>query len=101
MSVHGWYVGQRIVCVEGRFHKGVCEWCFSVPVTGHQYTIRRIQFGRDAYTDETGLGFLLEEIVNPRKPDGGESGFFSDRFRPLWDAEHIAEQKDTCPCVET
>src|SRR5438270_6574455 len=94
LGVHGWYIGQKIVCIDDRFHRGVSEWCVSVPVVGHHYTIRRIQPGFDAYTQESGLGFLLEEIVNPKTPNGCESGFFCDRFRPLSNAEHLAQQEE-------
>lgn len=97
-NVHGWYIGQKILCIDGRFHKGVSEWCSSVPAVGDYYTIRRIQFGRDAYTNDSGLGFLLEEVVNPVNLDGRESGFFSDRFRPLSYAELVLREGTSSTC---
>ena len=88
-NVHGWYVGQKIVCIDDRFHAGALEWCLSLPVCGHVYTIRRMQFGTDGYTKDRGLGFLLEEIVNPKYARGCERGFVSDRFRPLLESAEL------------
>lgn len=92
-----WYLGQKVLCIDGRFHDGIWEWCVSVPSAGHVYTIRRIQLGTDGYTHEGGLGLVLEEIVNPKTIKGQEAGFFTSRFRPLSASEHIggyAEQKE-------
>ncbi|HSH39493.1 MAG TPA: hypothetical protein VK993_11980 [Chthoniobacterales bacterium] len=86
-----WYIGQKVLCIDARFHDGIWEWCVSVPRAGHIYTIRRIQLGTDAYTHDGGLGLLLEEIVNPKTIKGREAGFFTSRFRPLSASEHTAE----------
>ena len=85
-----WFIGQKVICVDGSFHQGVWDWCVSVPVEGIIYTIRRIQLGPDPYTQHYGVGFLLEEIVNPRTGEGREGGFFSGRFRPLSEAAEFA-----------
>jgi hypothetical protein len=85
-----WHIGQKVICIDDRFHKGTWEWCYSVPVAGNVYTIRRIQFGADTYRRDGGLGLLLEEIINPKTANGGEAGFFTCRFRPLTFSEHRA-----------
>lgn len=103
--VHGtWHIGQKVMCIDGRFHDGIWEWCVSVPSVGHVYTVRRIQLGTDAYTHDGGLGLLLEEIVNPKTRKGQEAGFFTSRFRPLSASEHIAqsaEQKELISSAAT
>ena len=86
-----WYIGQKVRCIDDRFHEGVWEFCIAVPCVGHIYTIRGIQVGTDAYTHDGGLGLLLEEIVNPKYANGREVGFFTYRFRPLSASGHFAE----------
>lgn len=94
-----WYIGQKVLCIDGRFHDGIWEWCAAVPSAGHVYTIRRIQLGTDPYTQDGGAGLLLEEIVNPKTRKGREAGFFTSRFRPLSDADHIAESAERVELV--
>ena len=74
-----WHVGQKIVCVSCSILRSPYRW-ETEPTIGQVYTIRGI---RD-YPD--GLGFTLEEIINPRaKYDEGvmECHFSSYRFRPV------------------
>ncbi len=91
MNIGGFYVGQKVICVDGRFHAGVCDWCSSLPKAREIYTIRRIQFGSDVYTKDSGLGLVLKELRNPPGPNGCEAGFFHDRFRPL---PEVVEQRE-------
>jgi hypothetical protein len=97
MSTHSsWFIGQKVLCIDDSFPRQISEWCDELPVAGEVYTIRGLQMGGSAVTGEYALGFLLEEIVNPRKADGNESGFFHTRFVPLFDAasESAAEQRE-------
>jgi len=86
-----WYLGQKPICIDDRFHEGVYERCSSLPIKGEVYTIRRIQSGKNAYTRGAGFGLLLEEIINPRNGEGGEVGFFCDRFPPRANVESAAQ----------
>lgn len=83
---HDWFIGQRILCIDDTFPRQISEWCDALPVAGEVYSIRGLQMGGSAVTHEYDLGFLLEGIVNPRKADGSEPGFFHTRFVPLFDA---------------
>ena len=78
-----WYVGQRVVCVNGKFPAHFYEWGDFVPVEGETYTIRWMGELPSGVTGILGLGFLLEEIVNPSFGRDCEVAFHSSRFNPL------------------
>ena len=85
-----WTVGQKVLCIDDSFPRCIAEWCDTVPVAGEVYTIRGLQLGDDPTTGGNGfcdIGFRLAEIVNPRKANGSEAGFFHTRFMPWLDAE--------------
>lgn len=93
---HAWFIGQRVRCTDDSFPRHIVEWCDALPVAGEVYTIRGLQMAGSAVTHEYDLGFLLEEIVNPRNADGFEPGFFHRRFVPLFDevGESAAKQAE-------
>lgn len=85
-----WFVGQRIVCLDG----SVIFTDMTYPHEGSVYTIREV-LGCGPH-----LGFLLEELDNEydwlRTPENGsmlwgEPGFLSTRFRPLVDTKTSIE----------
>ena len=78
-----WYVGQRVVCVNGKFPAHFYEWGDHVPVEGETYTIRWLGELPNGLTGIMGLGFLLEEIVNPSFGRNCEVAFHHSRFSPL------------------
>jgi hypothetical protein len=78
-----WYVGQKVVCVNGKFPAHFYEWGDHVPVEGEVYTIRWIGELPNGITGKIGLGFLLVEIVNPSFGRNSEVAFHHSRFRPL------------------
>ncbi len=72
-------VGQRVVCINDRFH-GHKRNGFALPKQGQVYTIRRL------VSRGYGVGLLLNEIQNPERQfinDYGEPGFLAHRFRPV------------------
>jgi hypothetical protein len=88
-SYSGWYVGQKIICVDGLFPGVVWEWCSAVPISGDVYTIRAMKFSPNHVTGICCLAFYLEEISNPIPPHW-ERGFKHIRFRPLSATESTA-----------
>jgi hypothetical protein len=74
-------------CLDDAFPRCIHDWCDSLPLAGKVYTIRGLQLGSDPTTGVFDLGLLLAEIVNPRKANGAEAGFFHTRFVPWLDAE--------------
>jgi len=76
-------VGQRVVCIDGRFHHSVYEWGDHVPVIGMCYTVRGLVPNGCPLDNSRSLGLHLVEIVNPPTSNGGELNFSARRFAPL------------------
>jgi hypothetical protein len=85
-----WFLGQKIVCVNGNFGKR--KYKENLPKKDSVYTIRDV----DIHVDK--LSFLLEEIINiPNMYSDFKGGkvvrelrFLSNRFKPLEkDLSHI------------
>lgn len=78
------HVGQKVVCVDGKFHPDFCD-VPCLPVEGAVYTIRAIEL-MTAVTGERSPIIKLVEIVNPVMEweiGDEEFGFVPRRFRPL------------------
>ncbi len=91
MSIHNkWSIGQKALCIDDTFPRYIADWCDALPIAGHIYTIRGMQFGVDPITNMYDLGLLLEEISSPRKANGAEAGFFHTRFVPWIDIQDYA-----------
>jgi len=45
-----YHVGQRVVCINDKYHPYICEWCNAFPRKGQVYTIRRISECPDTLT---------------------------------------------------
>lgn len=75
-------VGQKVICINDAFPARIADWCDSLPVAGHIYTIRTMQMGWNRITGFSNVGFLLDEIINPTSSRGGEAGFLQERFVP-------------------
>jgi hypothetical protein len=82
------HLGQKIICINDSFPRAVLDWCVSFPVAGYVYTIRAIQVG------PSNVGFLLNEVVNPKSSLGFEAGFATTRFVPWLGACSEAGQVD-------
>lgn len=76
-------IGQKVVCIADQWSRRAERRLQEYPVKGRVYTVR----GLEHINYGSGLGLLLEEIVNPPRswPDeaDGEPGFMSTRFRPV------------------
>ncbi len=60
-----WKIGQKIVCLDDRFHRTIYEWGDQIPKLGHVYTIKKIFLAPHWHTREYGLAFSLAELKNP------------------------------------
>lgn len=87
-------VGQKVICINDAFPRAIVDWCDSLPVADHVYTIRAMQIGRDSFTGCSNLGLLLAEIVNPTSSLGCEAGFCHYRFEPHLKACSESEYDD-------
>ena len=83
-------IGQKVVCINERFHPLMVARGDRLPVEGVVYTIRSIGPARHIITKRLGLAFRLMELVNP-KINGGEAAFSAWRFTPLENDESSAE----------
>jgi hypothetical protein len=84
-SMNQWGIGQKVVCINDSFPVAVVDWCASLPIAGHDYTIRAIQVGHNGPNGTQNLGFLLTQIINPKFSLGCEAGFVNTRFVPWLD----------------
>lgn len=82
-SFSAWYIGQKVLCIDGSFPGCVWEYCDAVPVAGTIYTIRRVYRSPNHTSGNLCIAFYLEEIVNPAIGKKRETGFSYARFRPL------------------
>src|SRR5437773_1469845 len=74
-----WSIGQRVVCINGRFPQQILEWASNLPREDQTYTIRSIEIGRCLYTRRVTVGLFLHEL--PTLED--RLAFRADRFAPL------------------
>ena len=79
------YVGQRVVCTASFQTPQTIN--VKVPEKGIVYAVREIRYDLVGDTGEKGVGFLLVEIRNERRPVLGdrilEPAFASAGFRPV------------------
>jgi hypothetical protein len=86
--------GQKVICINDAFPARIADWCDSLPVAGHIYTIRAMQMGWNRITGFSNVGFLLDEIINPTSSRGGEAGFLQERFVPCLETCSETENYD-------
>jgi len=90
------YPGQKVICINDRFHRSIHDWGDQFPVSGHVYTVRNVVNCREALTNLVGPGLLLEELKNP-----DDRLRFSDwRFRALCE-ESWAERAEAAQIAPT
>jgi hypothetical protein len=59
----GFFPGQRVLCIDGKFHPSVWDWVNEVPLEGEVYTVAWIrERGRDNVTGKIGPALALGEI---------------------------------------
>ncbi len=84
-------VGQKVVCVDGKFPPGALAFYTALPVEGVVYVIRAVSLGVDWMAQPGEVCVHLIGLNNPRseKAPFPERGFNAIRFRPL---EEIKEK---------
>lgn len=76
--------GQRVLCIDGKFHPLVWEFVNEVPLDGQIYTVRTIRFHtRHQITGAPGPGLALMEIPGRLPGSGKEVSWDIARFKPL------------------
>ncbi len=88
--------GQRVLCIDGKFHPSVWEYVNEVPLEGEVYTVRSIRLGGcDNVTGQPGPAIALDEISGRLPGSKNEVCWIVRRFAPLDVAEtkSIAKKK--------
>ena len=76
--------GQRVLCIDGKFHPLVWEFVNEVPLDGQIYTIREIRFHtRNQITGEIGPALALMEISGRLPGSSKEVSWDIARFKPI------------------
>jgi hypothetical protein len=92
--------GQRVLCIDGRFHPSVWEYVNAVPLEGEIYTVERIRpRARDNVTGQFGPGLMLKEIPGSLPGSSKVISWCIWRFAPLdiRQTETVTQKKGTCP----
>ena len=86
--------GEKVVCVDDRFHPEIAFLYTALPEKGRVYTVRECEPGRAKWMsaqkgwDSVDMKVLLVELLNPVDPSTtkgcpSELGFAARRFAPL------------------
>lgn len=75
--------GQRVLCIDGKFHPSVWEFVNEVPVEGEVYTVRFIRNGPESITGKFGPALALEEVSGSLPGCKSEVCWIVRRFVPL------------------
>lgn len=86
--------GEKVVCVDDRFHPEIAFLYTALPEKGKTYTVRECEPGRAKWMsaqkgwDSVDMKVLLVELLNPVDPSTtmgcpSELGFAARRFAPL------------------
>ena len=102
--------GEKVVCVDDKFHPEIAYLFTDLPVKGTTYTIRECEMGRNQWVsaqkgwDSVDMKVLLVELSNPLDPSTlkgcpSELGFAARRFAPLETLSHTekAEVRELIP----
>lgn len=94
--------GDKVVCVDGKFHPHVAKLYTALPVEGRTYVVREVRLGVRPDRARTGdVSLLLVGLVNPRANSRAalERGFSQERFRHLDEAKGRGEQSELAEAV--
>jgi len=94
------FPGQRVICIDGKFHPSVWDWVNEVPIEGEIYTVARIRaVGRDNVTGQLGPALALREISGCLPGTTGEVCWIFRRFAPvdLQDSTSATRKKKARP----
>lgn len=88
--MNDFYPGQRVLCIDGKFHASVWEYVNEVPIEGEIYTVRRVRLGGfDNVTGQPGPAIALEEVSGSLPGCKNEVCWIVRRFAPL-DVQDLA-----------
>ncbi len=86
--------GQRVLCIDGKFHPLVWEFVNEVPLDGRIYTVRAIRFHtRHQITGVPGPGLAFMEIPGRLPGSGKEVSWDTARFKPLEEHDKVTVGK--------
>ena len=85
--------GQRVLCIDGKFHPSVWEYVNEVPIEGEVYTVRFIRNGPESITGKYGPALALEEIPGRLPGCKSEVCWIVRRFVPLDVQENAAADR--------
>ena len=78
------FPGQRVLCIDGKFHPSVWDWVNDVPLEGEVYTVAWIrEGGRNKVTGQIGPALALKEVCGSLAGVRGEVCWIVERFAPL------------------
>jgi hypothetical protein len=78
------YPGQRVICIDGKFHPSVWEFVNEVPIEGEIYTVTHIRYGGyEKITRQPGPALALKEISGSLPACKNEICWIVRRFAPL------------------
>ncbi len=78
------FPGQRVLCIDGKFHPSVWDWVNEVPLEGEVYTVAWIRpRGRDNVTGKIGPALALDEIPGSLPGISSVVCWCAWRFAPL------------------
>lgn len=97
-------VGEKVVCVDDRFHPEIAFLYTALPEKGKVYTVRECEPGRSKWMseqkgwDSVDMKVLLSELLNPVDPSTlkgcpSELGFAARRFAPLDSLENLESEE--------
>jgi len=82
--MNDFYPGQRVLCIDGKFHPSVWEYVNEVPIEGEVYTVAWIrEGGRNNVTGRIGPALALKEVCGSLPGVRGEVCWIVERFAPL------------------
>ena len=94
------FPGQRVICIDGKFHPLAWEYVNEVPIEGEIYTVAWIRAeGRDAVTGQLGPALALKEVSGSIPGSTVEVCWCFHRFAPvdLQDSTSATRKKKSRP----
>lgn len=76
---HPFKVGQRVICINDRFHPSVSEWGDALPKLNRIYSVKKASRNPCGVTGVYGFAVLLTELNNPND----RLHFNAERFKPF------------------
>lgn len=86
-------IGQKVVCIDGKFPLGIEKLYTALPEEGKTYIIREVSLGVNWKSKEGEVCLYLLGLRNPKssKAPFPERGFNAERFKPLEEIVKLEE----------